>query len=165
MLSSEVTPGQTLAASQYNNLRQDVINKVLVPKVLQTTRAMNTADETVVIPHGMAKAPAYIRVLARVGYRAWSGTDAARHSMSEGFVYGENNFCITAYGEYDPTYTTRAMTANFSDKCLYLKVQNVDSGGTMEAVATIDATNINLSFVKGGNQGHTVHITIIAFYV
>jgi hypothetical protein len=165
MLSSEVTPGQTLAASDYNNLRQDVINKVLVPKVLQTTRAMNEADGDIVIAHGMGVKPAYIQVIARCPYRAWNSSDGARHSTSDGFSDGTVNACVAAYGQYDSTFTTQALASNFNDRCLYIQVQNSDSGGNIRATATMDDTNITLSFVKSGSQTHTVHITIIAFYV
>jgi hypothetical protein len=165
MLSSEVTAGQDAEASQYNALRQDVINKVVQPKFFQFTRAMNAGAGTEVIPHGLGAAPAYIQVIGRVPYFAYSSTDAAAHGTSDGFSDGTNHSCVAAYTVYHTTWTMTPVAANHSDKCLFLQVQNVNTGGTMAATAAFDATNITLTFAHTGSQSHTAYITILAVLV
>lgn len=146
--TGDIKAGQMVEV-QYDGTNFQVISQ-LAQKVLRsagtTTRAGNAASGTQTIAHGLGRAPTFVRIHA-----TWSGdnvfTGKYNVSASNGTFDGTNNRCSYFMFRDGGGDQTSNVSNNIVD------VFQGDSEGEQYATATVDATNITLTWTRSGSTG------------
>lgn len=146
---------------------QSPIGNVLTTPVYKngvTTRTGNTASGSQTIAHGLGVIPKYIRLTARKGVNAVSGTGAKADVQSVGVYNGTTTSSV--WSDYVTTSSTGTIEANTgTDTSNIIYIRDSSAGGESQgASVAFDATNITLTWTKSASPtSDTINILWEAF--
>lgn len=129
----------------YDGTEFQMVSQVAAPityKVGSATRAGNTATGTQTIAHGLGRVPKMTRISVSYG-----AAGMAASAQSQGAYNGTTNACTYGYWRTNSTATTTG-----SSSSAVAVVGDALNSGTQTATATVDATNITLSWTSSGTM-------------
>ena len=119
-----------------------------------TSPTFTAGTGTATIAHGLGVVPKFIEISA-------GKTSAYSYIHSEGSYDGTSNICI--YGGVLDTSSDLAQGSTNSSNIFYLVFRVSTSNFTLSASATVDSTNITLSFNNTNSSSHSANIKWTAY--
>lgn len=131
--------------------------------ILSATRAANTASGTQTIAHGLGRTPKFIQVT--VSLTDGNGAPDTCGILSQGYSDGTNHACSYITSVSNGASAGYTQSGSSSTRCIYMSFADTSTtGGSQEATASFDATNISLAWTltSGGILSNNMNITIVA---
>lgn len=125
-------------------------------KAVTGIRGGTDATSSVSYAHGLGKTPAFVRITAYLtNHTAAPSTQIAN---SAGTYDGTTNNCISEYVRTSGSGATAHTSGSSATKCVNIVD---DSGNGQNGSATVDATNVNISFTNVGGGIAAVNIQLL----
>lgn len=124
---------------------------ISVAKTGIATRAGNSASGSQTIPHGLGKAPDVVKInCLYLGPSSVLGINARSFGVYDGTTQGSN------YEMESGQAGSGGQTGNDTSSIIHMAIANSFGVGSQVAVASVDATNITLTWTLNNNGGNTV---------